>query len=150
MYIFLSGVTPSSSLLNVSQTSSSSAGSTHTQLEGVVTSTPLVGTGGHIKPEEGMELSAVPASTSGKAAFSRAKKITKVGTPVVTPLTARLEDDHERPRYILYNMYILYDLEDFHTCTRKGREYRGCGGSVCSAPVQMPQFVKTAFIWGSS
>ena len=99
---FLSGVTSSSSLLNVSQTSSSSTGSAHTQPEGVVTSTPLIGTGGHDKPDEGMELSTVPASTSSKAASSRAKKVTKLGTPVVTPLTARLEDDddHEKQRYM--------------------------------------------------
>ena len=88
-------------MLNVSQTSSSSAGSTHTQPEGVVTSTPLVGAGGRVNPSESMELSTVPASTSSKAASSRAKKvyITKLGTPVVTSLAARLEDHRGKQRY---------------------------------------------------
>ena len=66
----------------------------------MVTSTPLTGTGGHVKPDEAMELSTIPASTSSKAASSRAKKVTKLGTPVVTSLTARLEDQHEKQRYI--------------------------------------------------
>ena len=100
IYFFLSGVTSSGSLLNISQTSSSSAGSIHTQPEGVVTSTPLVGTGGRVNPNEDMELSTIPASsTSSKAASSRAKKVTKLGTPVVTSLAARLDDHPEKQRY---------------------------------------------------
>ena len=65
----------------------------------MVTSTPLVGTGGHVKPDEGMELSTIPAATSSKVASSRAKKVTKLGTPVITSLTTRLEDHQERQRY---------------------------------------------------
>ena len=97
----LSGVASSGSLLNISQTSSSSAGSIHTQPEGVVTSTPLVGTGGRVNPNEDMELSTIPASsTSSKAASSRAKKVSKLGTPVVTSLAARLDDHPEKQRYM--------------------------------------------------